>query len=295
MFGRRDNRKKRSKIERLKEGAASMRDTVAAVMPYVLLGFVAIGLTLGIFRGYLYLADSPYLEIQSVDVSGVTWADREQLTHRAGLLRGVHIFDVDVDEARRALEANPWVKEARVDRKFPSTVQVEITERTPAALLVDRGYTVIDASGRVIKTLQTDHPDEDLLTLPLLTGLSKREVQQPAGRTQVKKALTAAEYYRKLGLDADRHAISELHLEPVLGLTLVTESGTEIQLGPREWRVRLDRLERVRAKLKERGIEPAYLLLDHRLGPDGRLRRVTVGRAATDRPPSAIGPETDTD
>lgn len=293
MFGRRDNRKKRSKTERLKEGVSSIRDTVAAVTPYVLLGVVAIAVTLGIFRGYLYLADSAYLEIQSVEVTGVQWADREQLTHRAGLLRGVHIFDVDPDEARRALESNPWVKQARVDRQLPSTVRVHITERQPAALLVDSGYTVLDRRGRVIKTVEADNAVADLLTLPLLTGLSKREVQQPAGRTQVKRALTAVDYYRRLGLDADNHGISELHLEPVLGLTLVTESGTEIQLGPRDWRVRLDRLETVRAKLAKRGIEPAYLLLDHRLGPDGRLRRVTVGRAAKDRPSMATGTDTD--
>ena len=89
MFGRRDNRKTRSTTDRLKEIVGSCRDTVATVTPYVLLGCVAIGLTFGIFRGYLYLADSPYLDIQTVDVSGVQWADREQLTHRARLLRVV--------------------------------------------------------------------------------------------------------------------------------------------------------------------------------------------------------------
>jgi cell division protein FtsQ len=74
---------------------------------------------------------------------------------------------VDVAEIRRNLLRFGWVKDARVSRRLPDTLVVDIVERTPAALWQDRGrLALIDAEGVVLDRVPIDKmPD-----LPLLIG-----------------------------------------------------------------------------------------------------------------------------
>lgn len=80
--------------------------------------------------------------------------------------RGAPILSIDVAEARAHIEALPWVKSAKVERRLPASVHVVITERTPYALWQQAGrYTLVDRDGKAI----VDVPDADP-ALPLIVG-----------------------------------------------------------------------------------------------------------------------------
>ena len=74
---------------------------------------------------------------------------------------------VDVSRIRERLLQFGWVKDARISRRLPDTLVVDIVERTPAALWQDRGrLALIDAEGVVLDRVSiTNMPD-----LPLLIG-----------------------------------------------------------------------------------------------------------------------------
>jgi cell division protein FtsQ len=74
---------------------------------------------------------------------------------------------VDVAAIRRRLLQFGWVKDARVSRRLPDTLVIDIVERRPAALWQDRQrLTLIDAEGVVLDRVPVDKmPD-----LPLLIG-----------------------------------------------------------------------------------------------------------------------------
>jgi len=74
---------------------------------------------------------------------------------------------VDVARIRERLLQFGWVKDARVSRRLPDTLVVDIVERTPAALWQDSGrLALIDADGVVLDRVAIDKmPD-----LPLLIG-----------------------------------------------------------------------------------------------------------------------------
>jgi len=74
---------------------------------------------------------------------------------------------VDVARIRERLLQFGWVKDARVSRRLPDTLVVDIVERTPAALWQDSGQlALIDAEGVVLQRVPVDKmPD-----LPLLIG-----------------------------------------------------------------------------------------------------------------------------
>lgn len=74
---------------------------------------------------------------------------------------------VDVGSIRQRLLAFGWVKDARVSRRLPDSLVIDIVERRPAALWQnDRGLTLIDEEGVVLDTVKVGNmPD-----LPLLIG-----------------------------------------------------------------------------------------------------------------------------
>ena len=47
---------------------------------------------------------------------------------------GIPIYSLNIDDIRKRIEDNPWIKIALVERKLPDTLSVTITERTPIAI-----------------------------------------------------------------------------------------------------------------------------------------------------------------
>ena len=74
---------------------------------------------------------------------------------------------VNASVIRRRLLAYGWVKDARVSRRLPDTLVIDVVERTPAALWQDQGQlALIDTDGVVLDRVPVDKmPD-----LPLLIG-----------------------------------------------------------------------------------------------------------------------------
>lgn len=74
---------------------------------------------------------------------------------------------VDVQAIRERLLRFGWVKDARVSRRLPDTLVIDIVERRPAALWQDRQrLTLVDSEGVVLDRVRVDQmPD-----LPLLIG-----------------------------------------------------------------------------------------------------------------------------
>ncbi|MGM0556250.1 MAG: cell division protein FtsQ/DivIB [Myxococcota bacterium] len=235
---------------------------------------VAVGLPYGIFHAYIHTVSGHYFQLERIEVDGLERVERAELMERAGLLEGVNIFDVDARRAGEAMEAHPWIRKARVERRLPDQVVVDIEEYQPTAVLVDDGYHLVDAQGAVFMKLGAEEAREGLLELPLVTGIDVKSTSEDELRDQLLEALGVVEMYRSRGL-AEWQPLSEVHYDPVLGLSIVTaESGTEIRLGRGRYRERLERLEVVQSSLVERGIDAEYILIDQ----ESDLSRVAVGR-----------------
>jgi cell division protein FtsQ len=86
---------------------------------------------------------------------------------------------VDVSRIRERLLQYGWVKDARVSRRLPDTLVIDIVERTPAALWQNQGQlALIDADGVVLDRVPVDKmPD-----LPLLIGPGANAQEQQLSR-----------------------------------------------------------------------------------------------------------------
>ena len=86
---------------------------------------------------------------------------------------------VDVAQIRQRLLGYGWVKDARVSRRLPDSLVIDIVERTPAALWQNEGQlALIDSEGVVLDRVPVDKmPD-----LPLLIGPGANSEEQQLDR-----------------------------------------------------------------------------------------------------------------
>jgi cell division protein FtsQ len=99
-------------------------------------------------------------------VDRVVNAELQRAADEAGAAKAPQPL-VDVSAIRRQLLQFGWVKDARVSRRLPDTLVIDIVERTPSALWQSKGQlALIDREGVVLDRVPiTKMPD-----LPLLIG-----------------------------------------------------------------------------------------------------------------------------
>jgi cell division protein FtsQ len=101
--------------------------------------------------------------------------------------RSLYLFPVE--ERRRKLLAVDWVKDARVSRRWPNRVVVEVVERQPVAFVqLHRPgaaplFKLIDADGVILPV-----PQGEKLNFAVLTGISENE-SEGSRKSRVRQAL----------------------------------------------------------------------------------------------------------
>jgi cell division protein FtsQ len=140
---------------------------------------------------------------------GVAAVIREEFTQKLP----VSSFDIDLDALRQRFEEMPAVASAAVRLRQGGVLEVAVTERVPAALILTReGFQVVDLEGVVIALAPGPEARPDL---PVLTG------EGAAGQVAEAMAIRAA-------AAPLRHRVKGL-----------------VRMGQRRWDVVLDRDQRI--------------------------------------------------
>ncbi|MFQ5537086.1 MAG: cell division protein FtsQ/DivIB [Gemmatimonadota bacterium] len=104
-----------------------------------------------------------FFRVQEVEVVGLHFVSREEVLKRLGITPRSTVWG-DSDAWSAAVAEHPLVRTARVSRRLPGTLVVEVEERRPVALVATPILEPVDAEG-VILSLD---PTENRLDLPLL-------------------------------------------------------------------------------------------------------------------------------
>ena len=96
------------------------------------------------------------------------------LLEAAQFKTGKSIFDRDLAEARADLMALPWIKEAIIRRKFPSTIIITLALHEPVALLSMQNFYYVNAKGDIFKVVGPRDPND----FPILSGLTQQDLQK---------------------------------------------------------------------------------------------------------------------
>jgi cell division protein FtsQ len=164
---------KRHKIQRTSLQALGVRRLSFFIMGMSLCVFVLWGffhastLLFNVVHSVETAIASLGFKLEDVVVEGRIRTDKNQILKILDLERGKPLLSLNLSEAKVKLETLSWVKAARIERRFPDTLFIRISEKEPVALWQNQGKTyLVDRGGELVETKEP-HQYKELL---LITG-----------------------------------------------------------------------------------------------------------------------------
>jgi len=123
-------------------------------------------IVVAVLWGLIALVRAPIFSVEAISVTGAQRLTRAQVLDRAQIPASTTLLWLPKNAIVGRLLAEPWIADARVARRFPHTVEIEITERKPVAI-VDAGGTSIWLVDRSTTWL-APHSATDTAKLPVI-------------------------------------------------------------------------------------------------------------------------------
>lgn len=139
--------------------APTRQRNVPALGGFFAAGLCALALVFALGAGLYWLYRGPALRVDTVEVQGATIVDPAAIAGAAGL-DGKSLLTAKLNEAAERVAVLPLVASVQIERKWPRTVRVIISERQPWGTWEQDGvrYT-IDREGVVMGTNIAPPPD----------------------------------------------------------------------------------------------------------------------------------------
>lgn len=286
MGNRKQPAKKGRRAVRAPADPAHLNEGIEARTPRTWLSWTVLGLKVTVGLGLLvaavvtlawgvhrYARTTPRFAIVHLEVEGTKRLSREDVLAAAGVKKGKNLFSLDIPRAEKSLVESPWISSARITRRLPNTVRLQVVERDPRAILVLEGRSfLVSADGVPFKELGQGDPYD----FPLVTGISSAELARDrrAELERLSRTLTLLGQYDELSLGRS-HQVQEVHLADTGAASLVVgDSGTTLHLGESPWKQKLLRAERVLSKARREGGTPHVVFLDNEAHPERVVVRV---------------------
>lgn len=101
----------------------------------------------------IVFAPTIFFQVSKINVTGDTRYTSEQLIKSTGVKQGDNMFFLDTKQIAADLKDEyPYLDTVKLCRKLPSTLQIEVNDRTAALSIEQNGkYLILDMSGKVLE------------------------------------------------------------------------------------------------------------------------------------------------
>ncbi|OGW61784.1 MAG: hypothetical protein A2V83_08505 [Nitrospirae bacterium RBG_16_64_22] len=196
-----------------------------------------------------WLTRVSWLPVAEVRIEGLRHVGKAEALDLMGVSEGRNILSVSPGEMVRRAARSPWIKGIAVHRHLPASIQVQIEERAPVAVLHrEKGGLLVDSEGRAIVPVE----DARLWRLPVVSGLQARRTSP--GEQVDARNLAAA-------LELARFAAAEKRLGPSEAIEIwagapndlsLFADGIEIRVGRGDYTEKFGRWFLVADQLRQR-------------------------------------------
>ena len=139
---------------RIQNGKRRLKKKVRRALYAILIGA-------GIAAVILVLSLTVLFKIETINITGNKKYTNEQISAVMPIEKDKNLFVADTKGAAEKLEANlPYIYEADIKRRFPSTINVNITETAKIYFIknADKTYTLLDDRFKVLETNAAKKP-----------------------------------------------------------------------------------------------------------------------------------------
>lgn len=177
-----------------------------------------------VLAGYI-LFRSPLFQVRKLEVTGTSLLQPNQIKEISSINLGENIFEVNLGQAKKRIALLPLVKTAVLRRVLPSTVVIDVTERTPLILLAEGNvFAEVDADGYYLQPGSVTTKN-----LPVVTGIAAA-LPAPGQKVNAKALPTVLGFVSGLP-PALVPMLSEMHLQSDGQLVLYTLNGVPVLAG----------------------------------------------------------------
>lgn len=174
--------------------------------------------------GTYVLINSPLLRVQDIEVRGASTLDTREL----GLITGLKdqsMLMLDVDQAYKNVLSLPQVKSVSLEREWPNTVTLKITEREPVALwtVANRDYAVAE-DGTVLAGGAPSGP------APHIYEPSSKRIMGLGDRVHPDAIALAMRIFKESPQFIGQ-GVQQLEYRPDIGVTAVFQNGMRVTFG----------------------------------------------------------------
>ena len=223
--------------------ARRVRYVVGALAALVVLGATIEAAALGA----AWIARSSRFAVTSIEVTGQSRLNRDDIVTAAGISPGANLFTLDPREIVARLETLPQIRRAEVIRTFPDRVTLVVEERRPFTVVHAERLHWIDEEGVSLGV----ESRAVALSTPVLSGLRAEDLGVNGQREASERANVAISLLHLLLRSKSSliGQISEIDVSRPEGPVLYTVDGVEVRLGKDDWEARIGRLQGVLAQL----------------------------------------------
>ncbi|MGF7185061.1 cell division protein FtsQ [Desulfitispora alkaliphila] len=170
---------------------------------------------------------SSFFNITKISVVGAKELGVNEVINLTDIKPGQNLFKVNIKEANENLKLHPWINEVNVKRKFPSTLEINLTEHTAVAVvIVENKYAVVEENGMILE--YTDNLASVLI--PIITGARMKEKITYGEQIQEEAILRALAIANKTPPEI-YNILSEINVTNNGNIVVFLTNGLHIRLG----------------------------------------------------------------
>lgn len=174
-----------------------------------ILGSIGVLVAVALVAAVLFIV--PVIKVSGFEVEGNIHTPQEEIVSATDIAIGSNLLRIDATKAATAVSRLPWVSSASVDRSFPQSVKVKVTEHN-AVLFTERsdGDHLFDGKGRAFvidvrppEAIRVTGQDDDASSAYAAVG-AMVEGLSPEIRTQIESVDAPSAYELKIQLKDGR-------------------------------------------------------------------------------------------
>lgn len=179
---------------------------------------------------------SSYFAIQQVKIEGLHQIPQTEIDRLSSSAKGQNLLLLDQEGLRKKITLHPLVQSVEFKRQFPATLIVQVTERTPAALvIVPHGVIEVDEKGMFLQRSE-GWPEK---SYPVINGIAVPDTAGPGQELKLPGLVAALQLLQEAPKDL-LPVIGELYVNPIQQMTIYLTSGVEVRLGQaQDWKDKL--------------------------------------------------------
>lgn len=219
-----------------------------------------------------YAMTSPTFGLAGVEIEGNHRVDAEEVMAIAELELGTNLFQLDLEGARARLEASDWIRSARLTRRLPDSLRIEVEEHRPVLIVAFGQLYYVDEMATPFRAFGPG----DEVVLPMQTGLERKRylAGEPETMRRLRLGVELVEAWQGAGEGAGE--LASLEIGPAGLARAIRADEVELVLGPPPYAQAIARAERALSAAHAEGLRPSRLVV----GRDDEEVRVTMALEA---------------